>query len=220
VLTGRRSLAHQGVLMVAITKSRDSLGKPGLRMTIGWRGPIAASAVLISATLAFTQAPPLENWVAASPGEAGLVLIIDAQVSSVDIWSEYGPNETKRFLSFKWSREQPAFAAKFRMKPGDYRFRLQGPISSIGVITETGALTFLRLSPLKGNGGVAAVVTPKAEEDILGLLNEIKRRGGYLSESPLTSPTNTFLVNTEPPWPIPPQPPPKQPIQPQPPPKQ
>jgi hypothetical protein len=181
-------------------------------MSLGWRGPIVAWAFLLSGTVALTQTAPLGDWLSVPPGKGGLLLAIDVHVSSVEVLAEYDPNEPpKQLFSVKWSQELPSFVTKFYLAAGEHRFRLQGPLSSVSVITKSGALAVLRLSPIVKDGsgvGVQAIVTPEPNADTISLLNQMRQKGAFLLSTPIASRTNTFLVNTEPPWPIPPRPPP------------
>lgn len=150
----------------------------------------------------------LADWLAVPPQRAGIVLSIDFPVSEVTISSD-----GKVLASKKWIPNIP-FVWQLRVEPDIYQIRLQqGPIASIGVIAKQPAsLTYVRLAPIKdgsGNAGLSAVVTtgPTPPALIYSLENATKFgipdafRADFIEAG-----NRVLLLNTEPPWPIPPPP--------------
>jgi hypothetical protein len=186
-------------------------------MSLVRRVPITASVLLTLTAVALTQEPPpptLQDWVAVSSKEAGLVLIIDAPVTSVDIFAQFSANERKEVARITWPPSLSVFVHQFRLEPGDNQFRLlQGPIANVGVVTRAETLTYLRLSPYrKGDdtGANIVVTTGPPPQELTAQLDEIRRQVSYAyGVTQLRNFGHTFQLNTEPPWPIPPPPPKK-----------
>jgi hypothetical protein len=149
-------------------------------MPVIWRVPIAVFFVLALTVLAFTQQertrPSLQDWLAVPKNEAGLVLIVDAPVEKVTLSVEYPSNEYKPVEVFDWSLTQPAFIRQYRMEPGRYQFRLQGPIPRVSVDTIEASLTYFRLTPIRKDGQAGASVSVTSGQpapDLIDLLNEV-----------------------------------------------
>jgi hypothetical protein len=125
--------------------------------------PLAALALLMCSVLAFTQEPSpgtLETWLSVPSDQAGLVLIINAQVSELRVSEEFPSGERKLVAAFKGFQDWPIFIQQFRTRPGTYHIRLQGPLPNIDVVTVPGSLTNLRLSRWENdNEGVAIFLT-------------------------------------------------------------
>lgn len=125
------------------------------------------------------------------------------------ISAEYNDHQKKALVGFRWHPEVP-FIEQFRLDPGEYTFRLQAPISSIGVNAKAATLTHIRLAPYREGdevGVTAVVATGAPAKATIDLLEMIRGRYGYsFVPIPLSSPTKTFFLDTDPPWPIPPPP--------------
>lgn len=155
----------------------------------------------------------IDTWLAVPPRLSGLVLIINAPVDLVTISS--GKDQTQE--SIKWNQKAPTFIRQIRMEPGDYQLRLQGPIPSLNVVTKEGSLSYIRLGRYENtkdneSGVYAVAITGTAREALSALENAAKIGIPDVYGTTLLKPgnNNIIVVNTEPPWPIPPQPPPKQ----------
>jgi hypothetical protein len=180
------------------------------RMPVIWRVPIAAFFVLAFTVLAFTQertGPSLQDWLAVPKNEAGLVLIVDAPVEKVILSAEYAPDDYKIVEVFSWTRPT-AFVRQYRMEPGRYQFRLQGPISRVSIDTSAASLTYLRLTPIRKDGQSGAsisVTTGRPTPDLIELLNEVAKQDPQIYAA-LRISGRSLALDTEPPWPIPPPP--------------
>jgi hypothetical protein len=199
-----------------------------VQISFSWRF-LTATALIILPTLAFPQEGTLRDWLIVHPGEADLVLLIDGHFTAINLSTEYPPNPPKPYASWKWSPSFPAFVAKFQVEPREYQFGLlQGPISGIGVITKVDTQVFLHLSPLGDKNGVpqnqtrdpskaaapqerdvgaAVTVTQGPAGNILAILNDLEQSGYKFNETPTPLKfAGKFLIDTTPPWPIPPPP--------------
>jgi hypothetical protein len=153
----------------------------------------------------------LDDWLTVPPRESGLVVIINAPIDSVSFFADKETLET-----VKWDRKTPTFIRQIRLDPGDYEIRLQGPIPSISVTAKQGTLSYLRLgryeAPKDSNESGAYVVAVSGTPREVPSALEIAAKSGIpdvYNTSFFKLKNNVIVVNTEPPWPIPPQPPPK-----------
>jgi hypothetical protein len=177
---------------------------------VRWRFLPTATTLVILSALAFSQEAALQNWLFVPPGKADLIVLIDGNFTSINVSIEYPPNPPKLYSSWKWSPTFPAFVAKFQVEQREYQFGLQGPISSIGVITKADTQTFLHLSSIRQEKdvGAAVSVTQGAEGNILAILHDLEQSGYEFkgTPNPLKIGAGKILIDTTPPWPIPPPP--------------
>ena len=150
----------------------------------------------------------LKKWLTIPPNQGGLVLIIDSDVSLVTIRDENG----KTLDVTKWPIGLP-FVRQYRVNPGTYQIRLRGPIGGVSVVTKPAILTYLRLSTYKDgliNPGIqisAWQETPtKHVADTIRAAFDRGIGGATINLGVLKAPSNVLMINTEPPWPIPPPP--------------
>jgi hypothetical protein len=170
-------------------------------------------AALLSLTVAvgMAQDSKLTDWLAVPPEQTGIVLAIDFPVYGADVSSE-----GKILASKKWIGKEP-FVWQLRLKPDDYQIQFKsGPIWSVGVVAKRpGALTYVRVFPIKGSDGtvgvgVAVTAGPPPVEVTNWLQNAAQIGGSDALRVDYIEPGNrVLLVSTEPPWAIPPPPPPK-----------
>lgn len=154
--------------------------------------------------------PRLDEWTKLPPDQSGLVLVIDAPLSSVTI----SGGDKKVISTTKWNPKSP-FIRQFRVKPGYYTLNLRGPIANLGVVLEPGRLIYVQLAPYKGDGGDTGVVAtvsagghPEFKQigEILEKADQGWRISGVFATDFISPANNVLLVSTEPPWPIPPPP--------------
>jgi hypothetical protein len=189
-------------------------------MSLDWLVRLVAFSLVIPAgspVRAQQAAPPAQDallsWQKVPPRESGLVLIIDGNVSFVEL------QDVKKDVldTAKWDPALP-FIRQYRLEPGTYDLRLAEPISGIGVNAKAGSLTYVRLAPYRPRADIVGIrITGwvgSATPDIPGLLTQAYSKG--LKDAFITPridvPAKTLYVNTyPPPWSIPPQPQPPPP---------
>lgn len=155
--------------------------------------------------LGSAQDSQLADWLAVPSQQAGLVLVLNSNVSVVTVADQ----SNKPLSVTKWGQALP-FVQQYRMEPGVYQIRLGGLISSVSVVLKSGALTYLRLS---ANPGVTGEVninasTGRAPTEILNLAEDARSKGiaDALKVNFIQTETKVLLLNTDPPWPVPPPP--------------
>jgi len=172
------------------------------------RGSIAALLLLASVFVGMAQDSRLTEWLAVPSRQAGIVLLLDFPVSEATIYSE-------KFKEFKkWDPKVP-FVWQLRVEPDIYQFRLpEGPLAGISVIAKQPAvLTYLSLSRYQGKDGdvglnVVVSAGPPSSR-LTGILEDAAKFGipNVFSVTYVEGGNRILVLNTEPPWKIPPPPP-------------
>jgi len=158
----------------------------------------------------------LKQWSSVPPGSSGLVFIIEASVSSFELAS----GKKKTLAQTKWLAGLP-FVRQYRLEPGRYEIKLPPPLDWVAIQTKEGSLTYLRLSPLalpqtgrqEQTVGVAVGAWSGPAPEFVGAWLE-KAYSSGLKEAYQTNllkdvDGRVLLVSTDPPWQIPPPPPPR-----------
>jgi hypothetical protein len=169
---------------------------------------VANVAAQVGDNLAAQAEDNLKAWTVVPKGAAGLVVIIDAPVSTFRVFTP----DKKFDETGKWFGGP--FVRQFRVVPGRFRVDLIEPAVSAGVNAQEGSLTYVRFAPYRSDaGGAGARITTWAgpvSGDVTGSLAAAFSKGvpNVYSSPFIESPTKVLLVDTTPPW-DPPPPPPK-----------
>ena len=174
-------------------------------------GRLFVAVSLLSIWLTAGMADPrLEEWAKVPPDQSGLVLVIDAPIFSATI----SDGEKQVLSAIKWNPKVP-FIQQLRMKPQYYTLHFGALINDLSVVLEPGSLTYVRLARYMradGETGITVAVSrgghPVTGEigDILESADQNWHISGVFQTEFINPARNVLLVNTEPPWPIPPPP--------------
>jgi hypothetical protein len=157
------------------------------------------------------QADVLAQWVNVPPSDGGLVIIIDAKILGIEISDPEGV----KFDARKWQPGIP-YIKQFRVTPGRYQLRLSEPFVSVDVVTKPGSLTYVQFSPyFRGRvrgGRITSWIDNTAPAQVAQFLLGASKEVGLaeaLTTTHIAPAGNILYVSTEPPWSIPPPPPPR-----------